>query len=77
MKDRPETFNPDNLDDNKLYSTAQIAELVSVTTETVRDWIKDGKLKGTAPGGRSYRVRRADLIAFANHKYGLDVSSEA
>lgn len=71
MKDRPESFDPDRPDD-KLYSTKQIAELFSVTTETVRDWIKDGKLKGAAPGNR-YRVRRGDLIAFANHKYGLEV----
>lgn len=75
MKDRPETFDPDRPDTNKLYSTKQISELFSVTTETVRDWIKDGKLVGSAPGGRSYRVRRSDLIEFANHKYGLDVPS--
>lgn len=72
MKDRPETFDPDKPDD-KLYSTKQIAELFSVTTETVRDWIKDGKLVGGDGGGGRYRVRRGDLIAFANHKYGLEV----
>jgi hypothetical protein len=27
-----------------------------------------------APGGRSYRVRRRDLIAFANKKFGLDAT---
>lgn len=72
MKDRPETFDPDRPDENRLYSTTQIAELFSVTTETVRDWIKSGKLKGTADeGGRAYRVRRRDLIEFANKKYGF------
>ena len=71
MKDRPDTFDPDRPEDSKLYTTGQVAELFSVTTETVRDWIKDGKLRGTQIG-RSYRVRRKDLIEFANHKFGLN-----
>lgn len=76
MKDRPETFDPDRPDDNRLYSTKQIASLFSVTTETVRDWIKSGKLPGVvADGGRSYRVRRRDLIEFANRKYGFDMEA--
>lgn len=71
MKERPVPFDPDKPEDNKLYTTLQVAQLFSVTTETVRDWIKDGKLVGVVVGGR-YRVRRRDLISFANHKYGLD-----
>ena len=72
MKERPASFNPDNPEDNKLYTTIQVAEMFAVTPETVRDWIKEGKLPGIVIGGRSYRVRRRDLIAFANHKYGLN-----
>lgn len=72
MKERPTAFNPDDTENNKLYTTNQVAEMFSVTPETVRDWIKEGKLPGIILGGRSYRVRRRDLIAFANHKYGLN-----
>lgn len=71
MKERPvPSFDPDSPDD-KLYTTTQIAELFAVTTETVRDWIKTGKLPGITLGGGQYRVKRKDLVAFANHKYGL------
>lgn len=68
MKDRPE-FDPDNKDD-KLYTTKDVAELFSVTTETVRDWISAGKLPGTQLPTGQYRVRRADLMVFAKSQYG-------
>jgi excisionase family DNA binding protein len=58
----------------KLYTTQQIAEIFSVTPETVRDWIVKGKLKGgKAPGNNQYRVAYADLIAFAKSHYDLDI----
>jgi excisionase family DNA binding protein len=57
----------------KLYSTKEVAELFSVTAETVRTWIATGRLKGTQIGGHQYRVTRADLIAFAKSHYGVDL----
>lgn len=71
MKEEPRlAFNPDSEDD-KLYTTARVADLFGVTTETVRDWIARGTLKAVKPGGvGQYRIKRSELIRFANHKYG-------
>ncbi len=50
-------------------TTAEVAEWIGVTRQTVARWIRDGRLKARRielSGGRSiYRVRRADLIRFA------------
>lgn len=54
--------------DFKFYSTAEVAELFGVTPETVRDWVKAGKLKSHKIGQR-VKIRRDDLIAFGNSKY--------
>ncbi len=43
----------------------QIAERLQVHPETVRRWLRDGRLRGRNFGGKSgYRVREADLEAF-------------
>ena len=52
-----------------LYRTEKVAELCEVTTETVRNWIKDGKLKAVKLES-TWRVKRKDLIAFLNERYG-------
>lgn len=80
MKERPNTgaspihFDPDNPDTDALYTTAKVAELFGVTTETVRDWLAKGKLRGIRLETGQYRVRRADLMAFANKTFGLEAS---
>lgn len=68
MKERPE-FNPDNLDDDAMYTTAHVARLFGVTSETVRDWIQSNKLPGVRLPSGQWRVKRRDVIKFANHKF--------
>lgn len=62
-----------------LYTTKEIAEMFSVTTETVRAWIANGTLPAIQlPGTRGkWRVRREDAIAFANSKYATDTGGGA
>jgi len=57
----------------KLYSTKEVADVFSVTAETVRNWIATGRLKATQVGGHQYRVTRSDLINFAKSHYGVDL----
>lgn len=55
------------------YSTTRVAELFGVTTPTVRDWIKKGKLRAVKRGedkGARFMVPREDVIALAKEKYG-------
>lgn len=55
-------------DPEKLYTVAEVADLFSVTGETVRDWIKSGKIKGVKINGY-WRVARSEVIRFGNSKY--------
>ena len=53
----------------KLYTTTEVAEMFSVTQETVRDWITNGRLKAVRLGSGHYRVTRTVLMSFANHRF--------
>lgn len=47
------------------YSTQQIAEITGKSAETVRNWIRDGKLKARKPTGcRDYVVKKQDFDMF-------------
>lgn len=51
--------------EDKWLDSGQIANTLGVTRDTVRRWIRDGKLNGVNVGGRTgYRVRQSDLNAF-------------
>src|SRR5215510_7607233 len=41
----------------------RVAQLLSVRAKTIRDWLKQGKIKGIK-AGRLWRVRERDLEAF-------------
>lgn len=47
--------------DVKLYTVAEVAELLSVTRATVRTWLGNGDLKGVQLPGGDWRVRKEDL----------------
>ena len=53
--------------DERWLTVAQIAERLQVHQETVRRWLRDGRLEGRNLGGKGgYRVRERDLEAFMN-----------
>lgn len=47
-----------------LYTVERVATLLGLHIKTVRGYVRDGKLKATRLG-RSYRISRTDLEAFA------------
>jgi excisionase family DNA binding protein len=47
-----------------LYTVERAATLLGLHIKTVRGYVRDGKLKATRVG-KSYRIARADLEAFA------------
>lgn len=52
--------------DDELLTAPQVAEILSVSAETIRTWAKSGKLASiTLPGGRP-RFRRSDIDAILN-----------
>ena len=47
------------------YTTRQIAEITGKSVETVRTWIRTGKLKGRKPPGcRDHIVKKVDFDEF-------------
>lgn len=51
-----------NWKEKPLLSTKEIARLLGVNEETVRDWIRAGYLKAIKIGPRLWRVRTSDFL---------------
>ena len=45
----------------RLLTPEQVAERLSLSVLTVRDWLRSGRLPGVKPGGKVWRVREHDL----------------
>lgn len=57
--------------DERWFTVAEIAELLKTQEKTVRQWLRDGRLKGRGFGGRmGWRVKESDLNAFLNDDEG-------
>jgi excisionase family DNA binding protein len=57
--------------DSKLYTIEDIAALLSVHPETVRNWIRSGQLDAINLGGAAgYRITQADLDKFLQSRRG-------
>lgn len=55
--------------DEKYYTTDEVAAICRVKKETVREWIKDGKLNAIKRG-RSYLIREYDLRNYLEEAHG-------
>ncbi|MGL4738955.1 MAG: helix-turn-helix domain-containing protein [Cellulosilyticaceae bacterium] len=51
----------------KLYSVEEIAEMTSLTSRTIRNYLKDGSLKGRKIGGQ-WRFTEEDIKGFMNQE---------
>jgi excisionase family DNA binding protein len=51
------------MEQSKFYRLSQIAEMLQLNEQTVRKYVREGKLKA-ARFGREYRVSESDLNAF-------------
>ena len=55
-------------DPDELLRTRDVARMFDVTSYTVREWIRAGKLDAFVLNGQ-YRVRRRDALALAQRRY--------
>jgi excisionase family DNA binding protein len=56
--------------DNRLYTVSEVAEYFRVDPESVRRWLRDGKLFGINLGrGPGWRIRAADLQLFIDDRH--------
>lgn len=62
----------------QLLTVEEIAERLRVHSETVRQWLRDGRLKGFRPGGKraGWRVTEADLEGFLDERRREATDSE-
>jgi excisionase family DNA binding protein len=53
------------LDGQDILTVEQVADYLQVHPETVRRWIREGRLRGMNPSGKSgWRIRRDELQRF-------------
>lgn len=50
--------------DNKLYTVAQAAEYLQLSTKTIRRLIVDKKLRASKISNRSWRIKRDDIESY-------------
>lgn len=55
------------MEDIKLYTLKEVAELLKVTERTLLTYLKDKKLKGVKIGGK-WRISEENLTNFVNGK---------
>jgi excisionase family DNA binding protein len=60
----------------ELLSVFEIAERLNLHVKTVRNYVRDGKLKATRIG-KQYRIARADLEMLTGHPLPLSKSESA
>lgn len=53
------------MDEERLLTVAEVAEVLRVDEQTVRRWIRQGRLAAHSLGGKAgYRIQRRDLHRF-------------
>lgn len=60
---------------NAYYTTEEVAEMLKVTPDSVRRWIRDGKLKSIKLSGKFIRISQADLDTFIKSQRGDNQSN--
>lgn len=48
---------------DRLLTPEEVAEILAVSPKSIREWLRQGKLKGVK-AGRLWRIRECDLEAF-------------
>ena len=63
--------------EDRLLSVADVSKLLGVTEPTVREWIKEGKLKAHRAGARFWRIRQSEVDRMLSDQASPTPSSPA
>ena len=63
--------------EDRLLSVADVARQLSVTEPTVREWIKEGKLKAHRAGARFWRIRQSEVDRMLGQQASTKPSTSA
>jgi len=69
-------MDTNNSNNNQYYTTDEVAEMLKVTPDSVRRWIRDGKLKSIKLSGKFIRISREDLETFITSQRGDSQTNE-
>jgi excisionase family DNA binding protein len=58
-----------DINPNEMYTAAEAAALLKVSTRTMRRYLRDGVVKGVQLRGYQWRVRGANLIDIESRHY--------
>lgn len=51
---------------DRTYTVEEVADLLHVNQDTVRRYIREGKIKASAPGGRKYVITEDQVYSLLN-----------
>lgn len=54
--------------EKEILSVFEVSKVLSVNEQTVRKWIRQGKLKASKPTGKNYIIKAKDLKDFIDGK---------
>jgi excisionase family DNA binding protein len=51
------------MDDERLLTVKEVAERLQANPQTIRKWVREGRLRGTMPGGEKlgYRIPASEV----------------
>ena len=52
--------------EKEILTVNEVAKVLQVNQQTVRKWIRNGKLKASKPTGKNYIIQAQDLKKFIN-----------
>ena len=60
-----------NIESGRFYSPAEVAQLLGMSKDSVRRWVREGRLPGIQPAGRrrgaKMLIRGSDVLALLEH----------
>ena len=45
----------------QLYTIHEVAEMLQFSEQTIRDWVRSGRIRAARPGARAWRIPRAEV----------------
>jgi len=45
----------------QFYTIQEVAEMLQFSDQTIRDWVRTGRIKAARPGLRAWRIPRAEV----------------
>ena len=61
-----DTMTGTTLNYTQIYTTDQAAEVLQINIQTLRKYIREGKLQASKLGSKDYRITGEDIKAFLN-----------